>query len=325
MAGIRDVAAYAGVGVGTVSRALNNTGYVSKETKEKIEEAVKALNYHPNELARNLYRNRSGIIGVIVPDLENPFFAKFLKCTEIELYKYNYKAVVCNTVEISNRVEELIGMMEQNVLDGLIVGVDPPAGINVNKIRKPVVSLDRNWGKNIPIVTSDNKKGGELVANILVNAGCKNVLMFESKIQTEQPFDIRASEVKRILKENNISVIRADIDWNMLSYEYYLHVVERYLSIFDSVDAVYAGDLIASACVAIASKKGIRIPEELKVIGYDGLEIAKLTVPTLTTVKQDIPQMAKYCVDTIIRILNGEKDIQMLRVCDVELELGGTI
>ena len=77
MAGIRDVAAYAGVGVGTVSRALNKTGYVSEETKRKIDEAVKALNYQPNELARNLYRNRSGMIGVIVPDLENPFFAKF--------------------------------------------------------------------------------------------------------------------------------------------------------------------------------------------------------------------------------------------------------
>lgn len=73
MAGIRDVAAYAGVGVGTVSRALNKTGYVSEETRKKIDEAVKALNYQPNELARNLYRNRSGIIGVIVPDLENPF------------------------------------------------------------------------------------------------------------------------------------------------------------------------------------------------------------------------------------------------------------
>ena len=83
MPGIRDVAAYAGVGIGTVSRALNKTGYVSKETREKIEEAVRVLGYQPNELARNLYRNKSGMIGVVVPDLENPFFAKFLKCTEI--------------------------------------------------------------------------------------------------------------------------------------------------------------------------------------------------------------------------------------------------
>lgn len=325
MSGIREVAAYAGVGVGTVSRALNHTGYVSKETRKKIEDAVKALNYHPNELARNLYRNKSGMVGVIVPDLENPFFAKFLKCTEIELYKHNYKAVVCNTVEISNRIEELLHMMDQNVLDGLIVGVDPPSGIDVTKIRKPVVSLDRNWGKKIPVVTSDNKKGGALVANAIIQAGCKNVLMFESKILTEQPFDIRGKEVKRILKEHNVSVVSADIDWNMLSYEYYLHAVEKYLSIFDTVDAVYAGDLIASACVAIAAHKGIRIPEDLKVIGFDGLDISKLVVPVLTTIKQDIPLMAKYCVDTMIRLLNGEKDIPMLYVCDVELEKGGTI
>ena len=83
MPGIRDVAAYAGVGIGTVSRALNKTGYVSKETREKIEEAVRVLGYQPNELARNLYRNKSGMIGVVVPDLENPFFAKFLNCPQI--------------------------------------------------------------------------------------------------------------------------------------------------------------------------------------------------------------------------------------------------
>ena len=81
MPGIRDVAAYAGVGIGTVSRALNKTGYVSKETREKIEEAVRVLGYQPNELARNLYRNKSGMIGVVVPDLENPFFANFLNFT----------------------------------------------------------------------------------------------------------------------------------------------------------------------------------------------------------------------------------------------------
>ena len=158
MAGIRDVAAYAGVGVGTVSRALNKTGYVSEETRKKIDEAVKALNYQPNELARNLYRNRSGIIGVIVPDLENPFFAKFMKYTEMELYRYGYRAVVCNTVEISNRVEEMIHLMEKNVLDGLIVGVDPPDEKILKRLKKPVVSMDRNWGEKVPVITSDSKK-----------------------------------------------------------------------------------------------------------------------------------------------------------------------
>ena len=298
MAGIRDVAVYAGVGVGTVSRALNKTGYVSEETRKKIDEAVKVLNYQPNELARNLYRNRSGIIGVIVPDLENPFFAKFMKYTEMELYRYGYRAVVCNTVEISNRVEEMIHLMEKNVLDGLIVGVDPPDEKILKRLKKPVVSMDRNWGEKVPVITSDSKKGGRLIAEQIMESGCRNILMIEGRTYIRQPFEERGKGVKQILREHGISVISAEIEWNVLSYEYYAQMVEKYLDLFDDVDAVYAGDLLAVACMAVAEKRGIQIPEELKIIGYDGLDIGKFVNPPLTTVKQNIPQMAKCCVDT---------------------------
>ncbi len=325
MAGIRDVAAYAGVGVGTVSRALNKTGYVSEETRKKIDEAVKALNYQPNELARNLYRNRSGIIGVIVPDLENPFFAKFMKYTEMELYRYGYRAVVCNTVEISNRVEEMIHLMEKNVLDGLIVGVDPPDEKILKRLKKPVVSMDRNWGEKVPVITSDSKKGGRLIAERIIESGCRNILMIEGRTYIRQPFEERSKGVKQILREHGISVISAEVEWNVLSYEYYAQMVEKYLDLFDDVDAVYVGDLLAVACMAVAEKRGIQIPEELKIIGYDGLDIGKFVNPPLTTVKQNIPQMAKCCVDTIMHLLDGDTEIEMKQVCDVELIKGGTM
>lgn len=325
MAGIRDVAVYAGVGVGTVSRALNKTGYVSEETRKKIDEAVKALNYQPNELARNLYRNRSGIIGVIVPDLENPFFAKFMKYTEMELYRYGYRAVVCNTVEISNRVEEMIHLMEKNVLDGLIVGVDPPDEKILKRLKKPVVSMDRNWGEKVPVITSDSKKGGRLIAEQIMESGCRNILMIEGRTYIRQPFEERGKGVKQILREHGISVISAEIEWNVLSYEYYAQMVEKYLDLFDDVDAVYAGDLLAVACMAVAEKRGIQIPEELKIIGYDGLDIGKFVNPPLTTVKQNIPQMAKCCVDTIMHLLDGDTEIEMKQICDVELIKGGTM
>lgn len=325
MAGIRDVAAYAGVGVGTVSRALNKTGYVSEETRKKIDEAVKALNYQPNELARNLYRNRSGIIGVIVPDLENPFFAKFMKYTEMELYRYGYRAVVCNTVEISNRVEEMIHLTEKNVLDGLIVGVDPPDEKILKRLKKPVVSMDRNWGEKVPVITSDSKKGGRLIAERIMASGCRNILMIEGRTYIRQPFEERGEGVKQILREHGISVVSAEIEWNVLSYEYYAQVVEKYLDLFDDVDAIYAGDLLAVACMAVAEKRGIQIPEELKIIGYDGLDIGKFVNPPLTTVKQNIPQMAKCCVDTIMHLLDGDTGIEMKQICDVELIKGGTM
>ena len=93
MASIRDVARRAGVGVGTVSRVINGNGYVSADTKKKIEKAIEELEYTPNELARNLFRNRSGIIGVLVPDLDHPFFSAFARETEVALYKLGYKTM----------------------------------------------------------------------------------------------------------------------------------------------------------------------------------------------------------------------------------------
>lgn len=325
MVGIRDVAAYAGVGVGTVSRALNKTGYVSEETRKKIDEAVKALNYQPNELARNLYRNRSNMIGVIVPDLENPFFAKFMKYTEMELYRYGYRAVVCNTIEISNRVEEMVRLMEKNVLDGLIVGVDPPDEKILKRLKKPVVSMDRNWGEKIPVITSDSAKGAQLIAEQIIAAGCRNVLMIEGHTYIRQPFEERGEVVKHMLRDNGISVVSTEIEWNVLSYEYYAQVVEKYLDLFDDVDAIYAGDLLAVACMAVAEKRGIHVPDELKIIGYDGLDIGKFVNPPLTTIKQDIPKMAKCCVDTIMRLLDGDAEIEMKQICDVEFIKGGTM
>lgn len=97
MAGIKDVAKKAGVGVGTVSRMLNDSGYVADETRKKIEIAMKELNYTPNELARNLYHKRTGIIAVLVPNISNPFFAEFVNYVEAELYEIGFKMMLCNT------------------------------------------------------------------------------------------------------------------------------------------------------------------------------------------------------------------------------------
>ena len=99
MATIKDVARRAGVGIATVSRALNGTGYLSEESRVRIERAVKELNYIPNERARNLSRKRTGIIGVLIPDFQTPFYDALIRQIEIGLYHYGYRTMVCNCVK----------------------------------------------------------------------------------------------------------------------------------------------------------------------------------------------------------------------------------
>jgi len=148
MATIRDVAKQAGVGVGTVSRALNGTGHVSPETKKKIEDAASKLGYTPNELARNLFRNRTGIIGLIVPDLHHSFFSCFAKYVEMELYKQGYKTMICNSIGISDREKEYLDMLERNMVDGIITAAHSLDGEEYLKQKKILERADSIEGTN---------------------------------------------------------------------------------------------------------------------------------------------------------------------------------
>ena len=152
VAGIKDVAKRAGVGVGTVSRVLNGSGYVADETKEKIEIAMRELNYIPNELARNLYRKKSGIIAVLVPNISNPFFAQFVECVDEELYLAGFKMMLCNTKKESNAESEYLDMLNRHIVDGVITGVHSLDVEEYKKIHKPIVALDRYLGEHIPVV-----------------------------------------------------------------------------------------------------------------------------------------------------------------------------
>lgn len=180
MASIRDVAIKAGVGIGTVSRALNGSGYISDETKQKIMQAVEELNYKPNELAQNLFRNKSGFIGIVVKNLSHPFMASLVKHVENNLYTNGYKCMLCEVGDNPNRIEEFVEMLQRNVMDGIICCADIPSSVSLAEIHRPIVMIDRYVTEGIPCIHSDHKRGGELAAQALLSAGCKNVLYFAS-------------------------------------------------------------------------------------------------------------------------------------------------
>ena len=180
MASIRDVAIKAGVGIGTVSRALNGSGYISDETKQKIMQAVEELNYKPNELAQNLFHNKSGFIGIVVKNLSHPFMASLVKHVENNLYTNGYKCMLCEVGDNPNRIEEFVEMLQRNVMDGIICCADIPSSVSLAEIHRPIVMIDRYVTEGIPCIHSDHKRGGELAAQALLSAGCKNVLYFAS-------------------------------------------------------------------------------------------------------------------------------------------------
>ena len=324
VASIRDVALKTGFGIGTVSRALNNTGYVAEETRRKILEAVEELDYKPNELARNLYHKRSMFVGVMVPDLEHPFFAGLIRRIEVELHKHGYKCMVCNIENNASKQKEYIEMLRGNIMDGIISCSDLLADIGVDGIKRPVVCMDRDWGEEVPNVHSDHKMGGEIAAEELIKSGCKNVIQFMPRLLDAWSFGERYLVFKEKMEAAGVKVTNVYLPNSLGIYERGEVVRNELRKYMGKVDGIFCDDLTAMYCLKIALENKIRVPEELKIVGYDGIKFIQMVSPTITSVSQDSPQIAKRCVDTIMDKIKGVEDIEKHQKIGVKLIKGGT-
>ena len=178
MVGMRDVAKKAGVSVSTVSLVVNRTGYVSDEMRDRVTAAMKALDYIPNELARNLYHDRTNIVGVIVPTVRHPFFATLVGALQREFSVRGMRTMLCSTADASTGEAEYVDMLRRHMMDGLVMaahtGHDPEYWTSIGR---PIVAFDRWLGEGIPSVCSDHAQGGRLVAEALVRGGARHVAM----------------------------------------------------------------------------------------------------------------------------------------------------
>ncbi len=323
-ASIRDVAKKANVGPATVSRVLNNNGYVSEETRAKIEAAMRELHYTPNELARNLFHKKTGIIAVLVPSVANPFFAEFVDTVESELYVRGYKTMLCNTVKEKNAELEYLDMLNRYIVDGVITGVHSLDAEEYRKIHKPIVALDRFLGEDIPVIAVDHKKGGYLAAEELVRCGCRSVLHFRGAQQVESPYHDRHYEFDRVMEENGIKVISYELEWNRFDAEYYEKTIEDVFSNGIRADGVFGVDQIAIRYMNAAIRRGIKVPEDVKIVAYDGTFITQFTEPRLTVVAQPIDRLAYESARLISHLVDGKvyKNKQVL--LDVSFYRGGT-
>lgn len=230
MASIRDVAIKAGVGIGTVSRALNGSGYISEETKQKIMQAVEELNYKPNELAQNLFHNKSGFVGIVVTNLSHPFMASLVKHVENNLYTNGYKCMLCEVGDNPNRIEEFVEMLQRNVMDGIICCADIPSSVSLAEIHRPIVMIDRCGAEGIPCVHSDHKRGGELAAQALLSAGCKNVIYFASSA-TERGYSMdRYRRFAEVCKQHKCKVTAIDAGSKIPNFQTGSMIWKKYIS-----------------------------------------------------------------------------------------------
>lgn len=322
MPNMRDVAKKAGVGVGTVSRMLNDTGYVSEETRRKITQTIEEIGYIPTKQAAKNNR-KTGLVGVLMPDIEHPFFARMMRCLDEELTGFGYKCLLCNTINIVNRQIEFVEMVTTHKLDGLIACGDPPPGFT-GRNGRAIVTLDRFWHEDVPVVRSDHIAGGELVADLFLQKKCRKVVQFLGGGDFDDSANLRHKRAEEILKANGCEVVSVFMHWDALSYAYNKRIVEKYWEVIKETDGCFTNDIGAISCLSVAKNMGICVPEDFKIIACDGTEITRMFTPELTVLQQDCQGLAKKCVELVVGMIDGKSPEQMLYELPVRLIERGT-
>ncbi|RRJ62347.1 LacI family transcriptional regulator [Paenibacillus oralis] len=329
MASIKDVAKVAGVSVTTVSRVMNNRGYISKETRRKVEKAMEMIDYHPNEIARALQKNQSYFIGIIVPDSNHPFFSDLIKYVEVSANEKNYKLLVCNSLEDPAKEANYISMLRQNRVDGIIMCSHTMDIESYKKVPFPIVSFDRLVSANIPCVGSDNYRGGELATEHLIGRGCKRLLHISGPLGLDMLSNRRRDAFVITCMKHGVSYDIIEGAHNKLTFDYFWSFITEKLppDKLSEYDGVFcSNDIVAYALYIYAQQNGIRVPQDFKIVGYDYHSFTRmLQNPKLTTIMQPSDRIGAMLTNTLIRMIeNTEGELINNTTVDITLIQGET-
>lgn len=318
MVSIREVAKRAGVSPATVSRVINGTANVDPAKKERVLTVIEETGFKPNELARALFKKSSKIIGVIVPNIENAFFSELVRAIEEEAYQNNYRILLCNSQNDTEKELLNIQTLSQLRADGIIIMTNSEGlASKVGDCGVPFVILDRKIeGLNeIAFIEADHYKGGRMAMEHLLRCGCKNVVCMRGpqKFSSGQQ---RFLGYQDVCRENGLKEQWLDCDYD---YEEGLHAAEKLLQEYPDVDGILAcNDMVAIAAYKILLNKGLRVPEDVQLMGFDNIRFSRLFAPEFSTIIQPIREMGTLAAQVIVRYANGEP-IRKENVFDVSL------
>lgn len=300
---IKDVAKRANVSVATVSRVINNTGYVNHETRAIVEVAIKELGYVPNELARSLFRKKSDIIGLIVPHIATDFFAELIEQIESAVTQAGFKLMIFNSKDDLELEKKYLNVLNQYNIDGLILVANTRSEKSYLELNIPILTIDHIIDDSIPSITSDNVQGGELAAVKFVETNVKKVIHFRGPSDLVTVID-RSKGFYDVIDQTDIVRYSFDLDFKTPD----INDIEMFLQKHPDVDGIFcSSDIIAFYVISALQKLHYRIPEDVQVIGFDDIELAGIIHPHLTTISQPIDMMAKRAMDTLQKLIKKQK------------------
>ncbi|WP_326717370.1 LacI family DNA-binding transcriptional regulator [Vagococcus jeotgali] len=318
MVTIKDVAQHAGVSVASVSRYINNRGYVRVQTGEKIAIAIKELNYVPNEIARSLSQKKSKLIGVLLPDITNPYFPLIAKGIEETLIKNGYMMLLANTADSTKQLNQYMTTFAQNNVSGIITAL--PIEPLENMI---VVGVDRVYDSHINTVLPDDYLGGRLIGEKLLTTTFNNILIITGDLSFESAKNRLNGLLDVIDKETSSYEIYESLSFNVSDID---TISSVFFEKYKHVDTLVASnDYLALKMMQKAQQLGLSIPKDLQIIGYDGIPFTEMTYPKLTTIKQPAYELGKKTAEVMIEALSGSTAEIKEYILPVELQNGESL
>ena len=312
MATIKDVAKESGLAVATVSRILNNRGYISEESRQKVSDAMKKLHYQPNEVARSLSKQTNYTIGLIVPHIRHPYFAMLISEIESAASEKGYRILLFNSKSNTAMQTKYVEKCKSNRVAGIILSSATVTEDNLSGIGVPVIAIERFFTTATASVECDNYTGGKLAAEHLAACGCRKALIIGGGSNTKMPADDRTTGFIETFAKSGMSCIEIKTtfdEYNAGDYHERINsLLDQNMASPENIDCIFASsDLIAAQYIQDASERGIRIPQDIKVVGFDDTIIASLMCPSITTIHQPIREIAEKSVELLISAAAGEK------------------
>jgi len=308
---IVDIANKLGISKTTVSFILNNRAKekrISEELVERVMKFIKEVGYKPNALAKSLRTGKSNIIGLMVENIADPFFANIARYIEDRAYKNGYRIIYCSTDNDAAKTKDMIAMFRERHVDGYIIA--PPLGVEseISELINdgfPVVLFDRYLtGVDTSFVVTDNLSGTYNATEYLIEQGYKNIafITFESQ-QTQM--QARMDGYKKALKEHHLKPQIKEVVFNP-DLRYVIKPITEFLQDNHNIDAIIFGTNRIGTCgLKVISNLGIKIPGDIAVISFDDSEVFELYSPSITAIAQPVEDIANNVMDILLTNLNA--------------------
>ncbi|XLY99925.1 ribose operon transcriptional repressor RbsR [Pantoea agglomerans] len=327
---MKDVARLAGVSTSTVSHVINNNRFVSEGVREKVEQAIRHLNYAPSALARSLKINQTHTIGMLLTTSSNPFYAEVVRGVEESCYQRGYSLILCNTAGDEERMNRSLETLMQKRVDGLLIMCTeshlPSADILNRCPSIPAVMMDWAPFEGRGDIIQDNALlGGEMATQHLIDSGYTRIACIAGP-QDKTPARMRLEGYRNAMIKSGLAILPGYVVNGDFEFQGGYNGMVELLALETPPEAVFtSNDAMAVGVYHALYQAGMQVPQQMAVMGYDDIELARYLTPPLSTIHQPKDALGELAIDTLLHRLSNPDASQQTLVLTPELVVRGSV